>query len=170
MAGFLIAIAVLIICCLLFGKADTKKDILNEVGLDLSQSNYEDKKVREFQKYALKAMNAIIDLDSYYANSESDFLNYLEDKLQVSIWGGFEEDSFGDLRPKSLYLGVKKHYVMHAYRVIIRRKDDIKNGNTEPLSKTVNFADKKSAKKYCEKLWEKYQYPWPEDWMQRDSM
>lgn len=44
MAEFVIMIAILVICGLLFGKADTKKELLNQVGLDLSERNYDNKK------------------------------------------------------------------------------------------------------------------------------
>ena len=27
----------------------------------------------------------------------------------------------------------------------------------------------KIKKKYIDKLWDKYQYPWPEDWLKEDS-
>ena len=53
MAGFILMLVVLAVCGLLFGKADTKKELLNQVGLDLSSNRYETKKEDEFKKYAL---------------------------------------------------------------------------------------------------------------------
>lgn len=44
MAEFILMLAVVVICVLLFGKADSKRKILQQVGLDLSESNYESKK------------------------------------------------------------------------------------------------------------------------------
>ena len=64
---------------------------------------------------------------------------------------------------------MKKHYVQHANTVIYRRIEDVRKGNAASLAKNVLFSDKKSIKRYCEILWEKYQYPWPEDWMQKDE-
>ena len=44
MVEFIIMIAIVVICGLLFGKADTKKELLNQVGLDFSERSYENKK------------------------------------------------------------------------------------------------------------------------------
>ena len=171
MAEFIIILAVVVVCALLFGKADTKKELLNQVGLDLSQDRYETKKENEFRKYSLQAMKEAIDLGYRWVTNEVDFLNYLSGKLEHALYGRFEKNSWGeeDYIPP-IYLGVKTHYVKHAYRVINRRKDDIKKGNDSPLARNIDFSDKKSAKRYCKILWEKYQYPWPEDWMQNDGM
>jgi len=171
MVEFILILAFVVVCALIFGKADTKKELLNQVGLDLSQERYETKKEKEFRKYALQAMKEAIDLGCCWASSEKDFLNYMSGKLEYALHGKYEENSWGgeDYIPP-IYLGVKTHYVKHAYRVICRRKDDINKGNVVPLAKNVVFSDKKSVKRYCEILWEKYQYPWPVDWMQNDGM
>lgn len=63
MAEFIIMIAIIVICGLLFGKADTKRELLNQVGLVLSDRNYENKKEEEFRKYSIKAMKAVVDLN-----------------------------------------------------------------------------------------------------------
>lgn len=171
MAGFILMLAIIVVCALFFGKADTKKELLNQVGLDLSQDRYETKKENEFRKYSLQAMKEAIDLGFRWVTNEDDFLNYLSGNLEHALYGRYEKNSWGeeDYQPP-IYLGVKTHYVKHAYRVINRRKDDIKKGNDSPLARNIDFSDKKSAKQYCEILWEKYQYPWPEDWLQNDGM
>jgi len=46
--AFLGFVAVVIVICFIFGKADTKKEMLNIVGLDLSESTYESLKEKEF--------------------------------------------------------------------------------------------------------------------------
>ena len=169
MVEFLLILAVLAVCGLLFGKADTKKELLNQVGLDLSQDRYETKKENEFRKYSLHAMKKVIELDSYHAKNEKEFLDFLSDKLELAVHGRYETNSWGGEDYHSLYLGVKNHYVKHAATVIYRRENDIKkNGATEVAN--VDFSNKSNAKKYCEKLWEKYQYPWPNDWMKNDGM
>ena len=170
MVEFIIMIAIVVIFGLLFGKADTKKELLNQVGLDFSERSYENKKKDEFRKYSIKAMKAVVDLDYYKAQDEREFLDFMSDKLNLAAHGRYEDNYFGGSEYKSLYLGVKTNYVKHAERVVYRRQKDIKAGNNSPLSKTVEFSDKKSAKRYCEILWEKYQYPWPEDWLQKDGM
>ena len=115
-------------------------------------------------------MKAVVDLDYYKAQDEREFLDFMSDKLNLAAHGRYEDNYFGGSEYKSLYLGVKNNYVKHAERVVYRRQKDIKAGNNSPLSKTVEFSDKKSVKRYCEILWEKYQYPWPEDWLQKDGM
>ena len=167
----IIIVIIIIVICLLFGKADTKKEILSWVGLDLSESNYENKKKKEFRKYTIKAMKAVIDLDYYKAKNETQFLNYMSNTLFIAEQGGhYVDDYFGGSKYESLYLGIKKNYIKHAESVIRRRIKDVEAGNDSLSSKNVEFSDKKSAKKYFERLWEKYQYPWPEDWLQRDGI
>ena len=104
------------------------------------------------------------------SENEREFLDFMSDKLDLAAHGRYVDNYFGGTEHESLYLGVKSNYIKHAERVIYRRQKDIKAGNDSPLSKTVMFSDKKSAKKYCEILWEKYQYPWPENWLQKDGM
>lgn len=170
MVGFILIIVVLAICGLLFGKADTKKELLNQVGLDLSSNRYETRKEDEFKKFALRAMREVVNLDYYRATDEKSFLDFMSDKLDLAINGRSVENSWGGYEHESLYLGVKKHYVDHAYTVVYRRTKDLKNGNNVLLSKNIDFSNKKSAKHYCEILWDKYQYPWPSDWMQNDGL
>lgn len=168
MAEFILFIVVLVVCGLIFGKADTKKDILNNFGLDLSQNVYESKKESEYRKYVIKAMKNAVNLDSYKAKDESEFLRFLENKLWDSIHGYYVDDSFYSEK-KELNLGVKNHYTEHARTVISRRLEDIEKGNLDLLIPSCDFTNKNDAKHYCEILWNKYQYPWPEDWMKKDS-
>lgn len=171
MAGFILMLAVLAICGLLFGKADTKKELLNQVGLDLSQNRYETKKEDEYRKYSIQAMKKVVDTFYNGSSNENWFLEIMSDKLQYALNGNTEKNCWGDYEyHPPIYLGVKRHYVEHAYRVIYRRQEDLKQGKKTELAKNVNFMDKKSVKHYCEKLWDKYQYPWPKNWMQNDSV
>ena len=82
MAGFIMMLAVLAICGLLFGKADTKKELLNQVGLDLSQNRYETKKEDEFRKYSIQAMKKVVDTFYNGSSNEKWFLEIMSDKLQ----------------------------------------------------------------------------------------
>jgi len=172
MAEFLIMIVILAVCGLLFGKADTKKQILNTVGLDLKQDNYDSKKRSEFRNYAIKAMKKIVDLDGYNAQDEKQFLRFMSDNLSYAIWGREVKTGFGyyDTQTEYLNINVKTHYIKHGYRVISRRLDDVKKGNDTPLSTTIDFSNKSQAKRYCELLWDKYQYPWPDDWLKEDGI
>ena len=156
MLEFLFILVVLFVCGLFFGKVDTKKELLNQVGLDLSESTYNSKKQAEFEKYCIKAMKKVICQDDYNAKTESQFLAFLEDRLNKAIWGEY-------------WLGVSMHYVEHANRVVGRRQEDIKNGNVK-LVMQCDFENKSKAKKYAELVWKKYQYPWPSNWMKRDGI
>jgi hypothetical protein len=167
MLEFFAVIAFIGICSILFGKADNKRSWLNVVGLDLRKDTYVNIKKDEFRKYTLKAMKAVVDLESYDAKDESSFLGFMSNNLWQALlrYSSLEQDD-----SKKLNLGVKENYIKHASRVVSRRLEDLKKGNNKTLSKLVNFSDKKSAKKYCELIWEEYQYPWPEDWLQNDSI
>lgn len=174
MFSFLLIILILTLGGLLFGKADRKKEILNSVGLDFSQNNYEAKKEDEFQKYTVQAMKKVIDFDTYHAKKESEYLTYLSNALWRSRDGGYYEEQWNEEEGYEskyipLYIGVKKHYINHAITIVYRRQKDIENGNTKPLVSGIDFSDKKMAKRYCEFLWKKYQYPWPKAWNQRDN-
>ena len=135
------------------------------VGLELSKSSYTSKKEDEFEKYCKKAMRNAIDLRQYEAKTELEFLSYLTNIFDSAIYGTY--DSYG--KNGCISLNIKTHYVRNAARVIWRRFDDIKKGNTE-LLKPCDFTNKSEAKKYAELIWNKYQYPWPEDWLKYDAM
>lgn len=169
MVEFFIIIVIIGICYLIFGKADSKNDVLNTVGLSLNQQTYENKKYSEYSKYCILAMKKAVDLDEYKARNENEFLDSLNDSLNAAVYGRTISYGFDDERTQYIYLGVKKHYAKHAATVVYRRKQDIKKGNTTLLYPRCNFSDKRAAKKYCELLWEKYQYPWPDNWLQKDS-
>ena len=152
MAGFILALIVLLICGLLFGKADTKKNILNQVGLDLSQNRYETKKEDEFCRYALQAMRKCIDDEYYNAKDERSFLGYMSRALDKAAYGSFETNAWGEEEYKApTNLGVKKHYIEHAYRVISRRENAIKAGKATYVN-NIDFTNKSSAKSYCKTL------------------
>ena len=108
MVEFIIMIIILVICGLLFGKADTKKEMLNWVGLDLSERNYMNKKGNEFHSYSIKAMKAVVDLDYYDAQNEMDFLDFMYDTFDMVIYG--RDDYPGERKYRSIYLGVNTNY------------------------------------------------------------
>lgn len=155
MVYFIFLVLILCIVGLVFGKADTKKEILNQVGLDLSASAYEDKKAAEFAKYCKKAIK--IASEGYAANSEEEFLRHAYHFLvQKSC--------------ENLYIGVKGHYVDFAIQVLVRRFTAIKHKSGEQISGSFNFSNKYSINRYIDVLWDKYQYPWPKNWLQKDGM
>lgn len=169
MVEFFIMIVIIGVCYLIFGKADSKNDVLQTVGLKLDDQKYESKKTSEFSKYCLQAMKKAVDREEYKARTEEQFLNILSDILYTAGHGRYVDDGFGDYTRTSIYLGVKPHYINHAETVVYRRKKDISNGKSQLLCKSCDFSDKRQAKKYCELLWDKYQYPWPDKWLKKDS-
>lgn len=170
MVEFIIMIAILVVCGLLFGKADTKKELLNQVGLDLSERSYESKKENEFEKYCKKAMKVAIDEYNAKGKDEKEFLENIKHMLWIALnpSRGYGENDFSNTTPH-YNLQVKKHYIQFARRVIQRRIDDLKSEDCPVLLNHTNYSDKQSLKKYIVKLWDMYQYPWPEDWMQKDG-
>lgn len=161
MIAFIVAVIIILLLYLLFGKSDTKRTILHEVGLDLSPEHYESQKEKEFAKYCVKALYNAIDLKNCVGNNEIQFLNRLSDILS--------EGAYGDEENNLAYLRVKSHYLKHADRVVCRRIEKIRNGDTSPLLPNCDFSQKSDVKKYIKILWGKYQYPWPKDWLQGDS-
>lgn len=161
MFAFIVVCVIIAICFLLFGKADTKRSILQEVGLDFSKEGYENKKEDEFEKNCIKGMYNAIDIKNCKGNNEMHFLIQLRDVLNVGAYGE-EENNLA-------YLRVKSHYLEHAERVVCRRIEKLRDGETTPLMLNCNFSLKSDTKKYVKKLWEKYQYPWPKNWLQKDS-
>lgn len=144
------------ICCLIFGKADTKREVLQVVGLDLSEQNYKTKKEIEYEKYCIKALYNAVDRYNCIGKNEKEFLDVLYNSL-------FKADINHE------YLMVSNHYVKQAYVVVFRRIKALESDSKEELVKNCNFTLKKDIKRYINKLWEKYQYPWPSDWLQIDS-
>ncbi|MCM1005195.1 MAG: hypothetical protein NC402_02735 [Prevotella sp.] len=154
MLDFIITIAVVAICLLIFGKADTKKRILNQIGLDLSESKYNNKKEKEFSKYCKKAIK--ISSKNYIAKDELDFINHSYHYLADRCFN-------------NLYVGVKSHYAEFAMTILSRREKAIASGDTCRNLQNLNFAKRGSVKKYIKQLWDNYQYPWPKNWLQNDS-
>lgn len=155
--AFLGFVAVIIVICFIFGKADTKKEMLNIVGLDLSESTYESLKEKEFARLCLKALtNASLKLDCTFKD-ELDFLH----KLRPILFRA-ETDHI------TYQLDVKPFYVSHADSIICRRGSHLKRGDAESL---VNGDINNSyiRKIYLKALWKKYQYPWPNNWQEKDS-
>ena len=160
MLEFILIIAILAISGLLFGKADTKREILNQVGLDYSPSKYESVKEKEFKKYCIKAMYNAIEKYDCRGTDEISFLRDLAGTLKTGV---YEEGN------NLAYLMVKKHYIRHAYNVVEKRIREILSEDATPLIRECVFSNKSDLKRYIEILWNKYQYPWPEDWQQQDG-
>lgn len=155
MLYFIIITILLIIGGLLFGKADTKKEILNQVGLDLSEPHYMNTKQKEFSKYCKKAMRSAS--ENCLAESEYDFLRNMTSYLQP----------LGSHTP---YTGVKIYYVDFAVIVMKRRMIAIDKGNLNDIPNIYDFNKITSINRYIEILWEKYQNPWPSNWLQKDGI
>lgn len=81
MAYFILILVTLTIGGLLFGKADTKRSILKEVGLDLSESKYIKQKQREYKKECIKALENAIKYYDYQAHNEKELLTYIASAL-----------------------------------------------------------------------------------------
>lgn len=167
--AFVIIVLVIVLIVLIFGKADTKREVLNQVGLDLSASAYESKKESEFANYCMKAMKVAI--DNYDANGkdEKEFLSNMNHIFFLSSLGSgikkYEEcDS-----SLPIYLHVPDYYIRFAREVVNRRLYDIKNSNAPILVKNCNYLSKKELRFYVKVLWKKYQHPWPDDWLKADS-
>lgn len=161
MFEFIIVIIIIVICYLLFGKADTKNTLLNQVGLNLSDENYKRQKESEFKNCCLKGMYNAIEKMSCSEDNELHFLQELSSVLGIGVYGE-EENNLA-------YLRVKHHYLEHAERVVNRRIEKIRNEDTSPLLPNCDFSQKSDVKKYIKILWRKYQHPWPKDWLQGDS-
>ena len=171
MLEFIIMIAVIVICIMLFGKADSKRTVLNTVGLDLSEKNYTDSKEKEFEKYCKKAMKTAITDHDAQGNDELDFLRNLGHILYYATHDGsyYDEDGMRHEGP-NYRLYVYGHYTKFADKVVNRRINALKEGNTNPLITNCDFKSKQDLKKYVDKLWDKYQYPWPDNWMIKDGI
>ncbi len=171
MVGFLIMLGVIFACVMLFGKTDSKRTVLNTVGLDLSEDRYQDGKEDEFAKYCKKAMKtAISDYDANGEN-EKEFLSKLDYILYYASHDGsyYDEDGMRHDGP-NYRLYVYTHYTKFADKVVNRRIDDLKKGTNIVLLNSCNYKSKQDLKKYVDRLWEKYQYPWPEDWKIKDGI
>lgn len=155
MLYFIIIAILLVITGLLFGKADTKKEILNQVGLDLSESNYKEKKQKEFSKYCIKAMR--IASSNCLATSEYDFLQNMISYLNP-------------LYSHTPYIGVKMIYVDFAVTVMRRRMEAINKGKLNDIPNIYDFSNKTSINSYIDILWKEYQNPWPTNWLQKDGI
>lgn len=159
---------------LIFGKADEKRAILKEVGLDLDEKKYKETKEKEFRNYCKKAM--IVAVDSYNAqgDNEAEFLSSLSTILfsaSNQSRGYITYDNDDDYLGKSpnYNLQVRANYIDFAEEVVRRRKKELGLGETaSKLPYNYIFTDRHSLKNYIDWLWEEYQYPWPYDWLQKN--
>lgn len=158
---------VIVVCVLLFGKADSKRTVLNQVGLDLSDKSYNNKKESEFEKYCKKAMKEVVSGHNVTAKNELSFLYNLDNVLDFACMGFKYEHDYDSASP-NLY--VKKHYIKFASTVVGRRIDALKKIDPPVLLANCNYSSKQDLKRYIDKLWDRYQYPWPEDWKKEDGM
>ena len=147
MLSFLIIMILVWLAGLLFGKADTKREVLNVIGFDLSPNMYETIKQREFNKYCKE----VLELASlnYSASSEMDFLTHIHNTLDN--------------------INFNRNYSRFAQTVVQRRILQVCNKQTSKGGFEIDFSNKRNVKRYINFLWEKYQYPWPKDWIKRDS-
>lgn len=148
-------LALVAICVLLFGKADSKREVLNIVGLDLSADSYNSQKESEFSKYCIRAMVNASDWYVGECDYEEQFLSKLADALDRGCYGD-ESNNLG-------YLHVEEHFIKHASNVVYRRSQDLKNTS----SPVVNFVNKGERTRYIKWMWNKYQYPWPDTWKKK---
>lgn len=162
MAYFILMLVVLTICGLLFGKADTKRSILKDVGLDLSESTYIEQKQREYKKECIKALENAIKYYDYRAHNESELLRYIASALYHAQYRNGEGNTIS--------LGVKIHYIEFADTVVKRRQYDLYKNKTsaKQLVTGKDFTNKRLAELYIRKMWEIYQHPWPNNWLQED--
>lgn len=158
MIGFILLFIIVVILALIFGSANTKRDILNEIGLDLSSSKYESLKEKEFRRNCLKAINNAISMYNITGNNELAFLNNLLNVL--------DEASLSYRISNGYNLFVKTEFIEFSSRVVYRRIHTINDNkeNSKNLEE-FDFTDKQDVKRYINRLWDKYQYPWPQDWI-----
>ena len=170
---FVVMIAIIVICVLLFGKADSKRTMLNTVGLDLSESKYQNDKEKEFANYCKKSMKTAISEYDACGKDEREFLERLDSILYYASSNnrGYYDDVDGTYHePPTYRLYVYTHYTKFAEKVVTRRIDDLRKGNAVPLLRECNYTSKQDLKRYVDKLWDKYQYPWPDNWMIKDGI
>lgn len=173
MLEFILMIAVIVFCVLIFGKADSKRTMLNTVGLDLSESKYQNDKEEEFAKYCKKSMKTAISEYDASGKDEREFLERLDSILYYASTRnrGYYDDIDGTYHePPSYSLHVYTHYTKFAEKVVSRRINDMRKGSALPLLNECNYMSKQDLKRYVDKLWDKYQYPWPDDWLIKDGI
>ena len=163
---------IIIVCVMLFGKADSKRTMLNTVGLDLSESKYQNEKEEEFAKYCKRSMKTAISEYDASGKDERDFLERLKSILYNASTreSGYYDEVGRYIEAPSYSLHVRTHYTKFAKKVVNRRIDDMKKGEALSLLDNCNYMSKQDLKRYVDKLWDKYQYPWPDDWMKTDGI
>jgi len=165
---------IIVVCVLIFGKADTKKSMLNSVGLDLSENAYDTNKRIEFERYCKKAMKTAVEKYNVSGKNEKEFADLLEDTLYLSLHErnydpiDYDDDGFPSSRQK-FSLPILDHYIRFAHEVIERRIYAIKNDDAPSTPSHYDFTNNKDIKKYMDWVWDKYQYPWPSNWLQKDN-
>ena len=162
MVYFILMLVSLTIGGLLFGKADTKRSILKEVGLDLSESTYIEQKQREYKKECIKALENAIKYYDYRAHNEKELLTYIASALYHA--------QYRDEEGETISLGVKRRYVEFADTVVKRRQHDLYKNKTSAkhITTSNDFANKHVSELYVRKMWEIYQYPWPNNWLKEE--
>ena len=166
---FIIMVATLAICYLIFGNADHKRDVLQKVGLDLSEDSYRKLKEKEFEKNCLKALNKCVDEFGVSGINENDFTKNLS-RFLWDVHGGLIKKSYVDssncLHTYKVTLDVPKFCSTFVKEVVQRRLNDLNKNEYPTLLSSCDFKSKSDLKKYIKFLWEEYQYPWPENWLQ----
>ena len=158
LVGVIIIFVIVVIIAFIFAKPDNKKSMLNTVGLDLSDSAYHTLKEKEFARKCLIALTNATMKISQDVNGEKQFLWIL---IHILSKGMYNDDLN--------YLHVSSHYITHAWCVANDRYNEIeKNNEVAPLL-NIDFSDETARKRYVKLLWEKYQYPWPSDWLKKEN-
>ena len=161
MIEFFILIAIVLVCCLLFGKADTKREVLNLAGLDLSEQNYENKKEAEFEKICRKVLKSAYKFADFRSYEEKDVINAVDDVLSYAL--GYSDGYY-----ENFWLGTgHTHYIKFAYEILGRRESNLKSGKAKMFHGSLS--NKSDYNRYIDFIWEENQYPWPSDWKQKDS-
>lgn len=149
MLSFIGLVIMVVICIFLFGKTDDKRDVLNSIGLDYSQDRLTAKKEKEYQKACLGAM---VEYAKKYEPKTT------QSGLLSSMYSAANHSYSDDNR--------LPYYGDHAFiRDVLRRCmwDD----NSELNSTKTTLLTAEEREKFIRKVWAKYQYPWPQDWMSR---
>lgn len=161
MVGFLVLIAIVLICFLLFGKADSKREVLNLAGLDLSEQSYQNQKEKEFDNYCRGVLKKAYKFAKFKSFEEKDILSAIDDVLSYAL--GYTDGYY-----ENFWLGTgHQHYIRFAYDVIGRREMKLKKNSAKVFNGSIS--SRSDYNRYIDFIWVENQYPWPSDWKIKDS-
>ena len=172
-----IILIIFAICIFMFAKVDTKREVLGVVGLDIQKNIYESRKEIEYEKYCKKGILLTIEKFDVRGKDEKEFLKSLYKALKNMQEGcylvqtGKNEEGQPIFEKRTTpFIGIKRHYIRFATVVVKRRIDSLKDPDKPILMNPCNYASAKDVAFYIKRLWDEYQYPWPEEWLQRDGI